>query len=507
MPCFSGARPSRAGMPLFIGLAILMALFVLGCGGNSAGPTTTAQTAPPGQDPSGQTSTSGGQPELHPVTGASGLGDPYYPKSGNGGYDVENYDISLDIDPASAAISGQTVITATATQDLAAFYLDFDGLSISGVTLDGGASKFERKGAKLKVTCPQAIAARTPFTVAVTYSGRPKGLANQRGWQKDGDDIFTFDESVGASCWYPANDTPLDKATFTLRLTVPQPYVATGNGVLASTQTQGDKQTFTWTMDKPMTTYLAAVTVGRYESQSSTSPAGVTIRNYASPDLAALVRTAYARTGEVLDYFAIVFGPYPFAAYGIVATDAATDGAIENQTLSLFGKQYLAADPESAMWGLAHELAHQWFGDSVSVKKWNDIWLNEGFATYAGWLWIEHDQGEAAFQAEVQRSYERMAASNEPPPGSPGTKYLFSDGVYYKGALTLQALRLTVGDDAFFQILRSWTERYEYGNAETADFIALAKEKATQVPGAALDALFQAWLYGDKMPALPGTGT
>ena len=257
-----------------------------------------------------------------------------------------------------------------------------------------------------------------------------------------------------------------------------------------------------------MASYLAAVTVGRYEAETTHSPAGVVIRNYAAPDLSAAVHTGFGRTGEVLDYFATLFGPYPFGAYGIVAPDAKTGGAMENQTLALFGRDFVSPDPDAAIWGLSHELAHQWFGDSVSIKHWDDVWLNEGFATYATWLWVEHDQGEQAYHTEVQKYYDKMAASDEPPPGKPGTRYLFSEGVYYKGALTLYALRLTVGDDSFFRILRTWTDRYKYGNADTAEFMALAKEEAPQVAPADLDSLFQAWLYGQQMPALPSsTGT
>jgi aminopeptidase N len=152
---------------------------------------------------------------------------------------------------------------------------------------------------------------------------------------------------------------------------------------------------------------------------------------------------------------------------------------------------------------LSHELAHQWFGDSVTIEHWDDIWLNEGFASYASWLWLEHDLGRKALDDQVQGSLGALRGSVNPPPGRPGPDGMFGAGVYLRGALTLHALRLTVGDAPFFRILRAWADRHKYGNATTADFIALAKEEAPQVPAARLDALFQAWLYGDQVPALP----
>ena len=493
--------PVRRALPVLVLLLAVFALVVLlaaGCSGSGAASPVGGQTT---SVPAGSAAPTAGA--LQPVTGAPTSGDPYYPSSGNGGYEVQDYQISLDIDPAANSVFGQTVVTATAVQDLAAFYLDFIGLKVSAVTVDGASAEFKRKGDKLLVMCPRALVTGARFAVAVLYSGVPKGLKSKRGWQKDGDTIYTLDEAVGSACWYPLNESPADKATYTFRLTVPLPYTATASGILAATETQGVKQTFVWKMEQPMACYLAAITVGRYVASTSKSPAGVVIRDYAAPELAAAVHTGFARTGEVLDYFATLFGPYPFAAYGIVAPDADTDGAMENQSLALFGRDFVSADPGAAIWGLSHELAHQWFGDSVGIKRWDDVWLNEGFATYATWLWMQHDQGEQAYEAEVQKYYDKMAASDEPPPGDPGTRYLFSEGVYYRGALTLQALRLTVGDQSFFRVLRTWADRYKYANAETADLIALVKEAAPQVAPTAIDALFQAWLHGKRMPALP----
>jgi aminopeptidase N len=501
--CTAGSPPGGAGSTTSTQATASSA------GPQGGGPTSSSTGGPTGSS-TGDTSGSQGSavppPAGKPVTGSPSAGDPYYPTAGNGGYDVQSYDISLDIDPMSGHVVGDTTVTATALDDLAAFYLDFSGPDITGVEVDGHAASFDHTLGELKIEPSQTLTAGSPFSARILYSGVPEGMKPLRGWQKAGDSIFTSDEPQGAATWFPVNDIPADKATYTFRLTVPQPYTATASGVLTGTETQGSSTTFTWKMDKPMASYVAGVAVGRFELETSTSPGGVAIRNYFAPDLAATASAGFARTGEVIDYFSGLFGPYPFAAYGVVAPDADTTGAMENQSMSLFGQNFINVTMADPKWGpifLAHELAHQWFGDSVTIKNWNDVWLNEGFATYASWLWLEHDQGPRALQAMIDDSVAVMRKSSEPPPGSPGRRDMFGDSTYRRGALTLHALRLTVGDEAFFRILHTWADRYKYGNVTTEDLIAVAKEQAPQIPAAELDAFFQAWLYQDEMPALP----
>jgi aminopeptidase N len=153
-------------------------------------------------------------------------------------------------------------------------------------------------------------------------------------------------------------------------------------------------------------------------------------------------------------------------------------------------------------------LAHQWFGDSVTIERWRDIWLNEGFASYASWLWVEHDLGAAELAAWVDWAVQEVrkvenTPSAEPPPADPGPRALFGVNVYERGALTLHALRLTVGDTIFFDIVREWATRYRYGNASTEDFIALVEERTGNVTGFDAAAFFSAWLYDKRMPDLP----
>jgi aminopeptidase N len=548
----AAATPGPAAARATVAVLVLLALLLIplaACAGSTSGPGATqastqasttaspAATAPAGPAASASPSSSTGSsatsappsssttaletvpstgttavPAARATPGSPGSSDPYFPSFGDGGYDVQSYDLTLDIDPVSGRIAGDEVVSATALQALSAFYLDLQGLDVATVQVNGAAAAHQQSGHELEVTCPAALANGAAFTVTVRYSGIPQAVVGKlftEGWQKVGDTIFTLDEPQGAATWFAVNDTPADKATYTFHLTVPAAYTATANGILTGTQTAGTSRTFTWKIDQPVASYLAEVDVGKFTFETSRSPGGVTIRNYFATDLATAAHTAFAPTGQVIDYFSSLFGPYPFPVYGVIVPDADTGAAMENETMSLFGRDVVTkrmTDPESAAMFLSHELAHQWFGDSVTIEHWDDIWLNEGFATYASWLWVEHDQGPQAFSMQVQRSWQSLARSIEPPPGTPGPDHLFGASVYQRGALTLQALRLTVGDAPFFEILRSWAGEHKYGNASTAGFINLAKQKAPQVPAATLDQLFQAWLYGSELPSLPKAG-
>jgi aminopeptidase N len=186
----------------------------------------------------------------------------------------------------------------------------------------------------------------------------------------------------------------------------------------------------------------------------------------------------------------------------VVVADRSLGYALETQTLSLFGRDLTSADPASVQTVIAHELAHQWFGDSVSPANWQDIWLNEGFASYAEWLWIEHIAGAQERDRIIVETYRQLDVRAPPPPGSPPRGDLFNDGVYRRGGMTLHALRLRLGDDTFFKILRAYAERYRHGNASTADFIAVAEETG----GQELDPLFEGWLYDKRLPEIPEMG-
>jgi len=402
--------------------------------------------------------------------------------------------ISLDIDVAGQQITGTTTISATATQDLSRFDLDLLGLTVSAIRVDGSAATFARDGRELQVTPAAAIAKGSTFKVDVDYRGTPMlqavpGLPDlTSGWVWHDGGSYVLAEPDAASTWFPTNDHPSDKATYQFSITAPTDLQVAANGTLTSHE--GD----VWTYDEsdPMASYLATVVVDRLTFTSDPGPNGVTIRNAFPTSVAAAATRSFAVQADMLAYLSTVFGPYPFPVYGAVLAPGIGGAALECQTLSLFDEDTASGGADDV---ILHELAHQWFGDSVSVANWSEIWLAEGFATYAEWLWSEHTGGQTAAQL-AQRTYQGRQWSH---PGAPGREEMFGGGVYQRGALTLQALRVTIGDDAFFGTLQDYAAAHKGGVATTADFEAAAEKHS----GQDLHAFFQQWLYADAMPALP----
>ena len=443
-----------------------------------------------------------------PLAGADGMGDSLYPEFGNGGYNTLTYTLDIIINNVDTSkLEATTTIEAVATEELSRFNLDFAGFEITSLTVNDEAAEFERKGQELTVIPAQALSKDEAFTVAVSYQGVPTPMVSQAlpfptGWIAYDGGIFVLSEPDGSASFYPVNDHPLDKATYTIIVTVPEPYEVAANGVLEETTDNGDTTTYTFTVRDPMASYLTTINVNDFNTETMASESGVPIRNYYAASLPEEVNKPFARQGEMIDYFSELFGPYPFEVYGALVMDTEFGAALENQTMSIFGIDMIDFDDiEGTEAVVAHELTHQWFGDSISVADWSDIWLNEGFATYGEALWVEYDYGKDGLDEWVAFIYEevKMNPNFYPPPGNPDANDLFNGGVYLRGGLTLHALRVTVGDDAFFDILRTYHERYKFGNATTEDFIAVAEE----VSGKQLDDLFDAWLYDEQLPPMP----
>ncbi len=442
--------------------------------------------------------------------GSSGIGDALYPEMGNGGYDVQHYTIDITVDVDSNFLDGTATIEALATQDLSAFNLDFHGFTVGTVTVNDTAAAYSREENELIITPAAPLAEDEAFTVTVVYKGMPMAIMSKmlgpNGWMRFDGGIFVAGEPEGAASWYPVNDHPLDKATYTLRVTVPEPYVVAANGLLQETIDNGDTQTYVWETNDLTASYLMTVNIGDYVLRSEEGPGGLPIRNYFAADLADRVAPMFASQAEMIELFSTLFGPYPFEVYGGVVVDADFGFALETQTLSIFSRSWFdgAEEPGDADRVIAHELAHMWFGDSVALARWEDIWLNEGFASYAEHLWIEHVYGRDAMEAELAEVYAFLASKEAKeygivPPGSPDVDDLFNEGVYIWGAWVLHALRLELGDDVFFEILQTYFARYDDGNVTTADFIAVAEE----VSGQELDDFFDAWLYSETIPDVP----
>ena len=643
--------------------------------------------------------------------GSPGLGDPYFPLDGNGGYDVKHYLLDIRYHPATDVLQGTATIRARATQDLSRFNLDFVGLTVDSIRVDGSPTIWSRDGGELMVMPVEGIPRGQTFFVVVRYHGVPEPIEEGlgiSGFVPTNDGAVVAGEPHVAATWFPANDHPLDKAAYTFKITVPARVEAVANGELVRKWTQGGLTHWVWNAKEPMASYLATATMGQFDltsyrhngirfwdaidpalfsvpeprtgeqyaisqrgdpsykrlmrkisvpqdgatlsfwisrdtepnwdfvfveaktvgindwttlrdlnghtsrdtgfscpfwhelhpflthyqtddSEGSCLPdgstgewwaasgssdgwekwkvdlsdfAGKTVRvsvSYASddfiqyagafvddivvstgqgstsfeddrvpfdgwyvagapvgsapnpndwiagtqadapPPIGEDISASLEREGEIVDFLSSVFGQYPFSASGGIVDDVEFGFALENQTRPVYSPVFWTIPGQGDI-VVAHELAHQWYGDSLTLAAWKHIWLNEGFATYAEWLWSEHEG-----QATVQESFEGLySAIPEDDPfwsvviGDPTPEFLFDFAVYGRGAMTLQQLRLAVGDDDFFEILQRWAKSRAGQNVTTGQFIALAE----RVSGEDLDELFDTWLFTPGKPDL-----
>jgi aminopeptidase N len=439
-----------------------------------------------------------------PTPGAQGAGDPYFPLQGNGGYDVGHYDLALSYTPASRQLSGVATISARATQALSRFDLDLRRtMTVSSVTVDGRPAAFGQPGnlqQELVITPAVPIAAGARFSVVVTYAGKPRPVTDPdksiEGWVATVDGAFVVNEPQGSPSWYPCNDSPRDKATYSYTVSVPSGLTVVANGELTGTSTANGRTTFRWRLDQPISTYLSFASTGVFLVSQGRTPGGIPYLNAVDPSQAAQSQPQLAELPAMLDFFTSVYGRYPFDSAGALVDDAPDVGyALETATRPSFDSA-----PDELT--LAHELAHQCFGDGVTLDRWRDIWLNEGFAEWSSWYWSEHT-GQESGQQFFHRLYATPAADTDfwnPPPGDPGDPAdLFAGSIYDRGAMTLQALRQKIGDDpAFLDLLRDWHAAHRYGNARVEDFVAFTQQRFPGLAG--LGHFFDVWLYRPGKP-------
>ncbi|MFC5719356.1 M1 family metallopeptidase [Streptomyces gamaensis] len=440
-----------------------------------------------------------------PTPGAPGIGDPYYPEAGNGGYSVSHYDLRLKYQPKTDRLEGTATLLATTTQDLSRFNLDFL-LDVSEVLVNGKKAAVGRSGThELEITPQTPLEKGKSISVVVRYSGTPSQVKVNgfTGWTRTPDGAVAAQEPEGAAWWFPSNDHPRDKATYDISVSVPDDVQAISNGVLASKTSRFGWTRYNWRSTKPQASYLTTLAIGKFDITEDRTAGGLPVISAYSKDLGdnyAPAKASIERTAEIVDWESSVFGPYPFTALGGYVPNVNSHYALETQTRPFYSPAQFANGANTSV--VVHELAHQWFGDYVSVNNWRDIWLNEGFATYAQWLWSEKE-GEGTAQQLADYVYSQPADSPfwKVKPGDPGADRQFDGAVYNRGAAAIQALRTTVGDQAFFTILKQWPEQHRYGNASIEDFVAFAEK----VSGKKLGALFDTWLFTTAKPAVgPG---
>ncbi|MGS2613409.1 M1 family metallopeptidase [Micromonospora sp. LZ34] len=473
---------------LVTGLLMVGALGVGGCGSAVEPDVTSAAPTP------------GAGRQFKP--GAAGVGDEYFPTYGNGGYDVGRYTVRVRYDPAKDRLTGTTTVQAAATADLSAFNLDLAGLTVRAVTVDGAPARHSRKGDELVITPARGLIAGNGFVAEISYDGEPEPLRNEAvgegGFLHTADGAIALGQPESASTWFPVNDHPSDKAAYDFEITVPDGLTAVSNGVPVGRSSADGWTTWKWAERTPMASYLSTVVIGKFRLTRGEHKGRPVFHAVTTRLSEGAADRSIAETVKVADYLERLFGPYPFESYGgVVVSDDRIRYALETQSRPVYAAAFFRDGENTGV--VAHELAHQWFGNSVTLAKWQDIWLNEGLATYAEWLWAEHDAGrkaEQTFEARYQGAASRVWRT---PPGKPGVENLFSESVYQRGAMTVHALRVAVGDKAFFEILKTWAAEKGDGNATTAEFVALAE----RISGERLDDLFDAWLYGTERPDRP----
>jgi len=452
--------------------------------------------------------------------GAAGIGDRVFPKLGNGGYDVQHYDVALTYATAAPAqgIDGTVTISAKATQALSRFDLDFAGDGVGSVSVDGQPAKFSRSGQELVITPGAPLAKGKAFIVIVANcTAHPKKPSESN--ILDDAFVFTPDGSAtlgqpsGAHVFLPSNDHPRDKATFTFRFDVPAGETAVANGELISQTSANGRAQYVYEQREPMATELIQLAVGSYKVIDRGVQDGVHFRDVIAPSLESLLADKLPDEVKQLAWLKARLGPFPFSTYGSFVIDAQIGASLETQTLSIFDRQVFGGTIVTWPWTMVHETAHQWFGDSVSPREWSDVWLNEGHATWYQMLYAEEFGGfrEAAlavsktFTGAMKYFYEhgddyRHLLGPVARPKGGGFSQLFSTQQYYGGALVLFALRQKVGAATFQKIERAWVSREAGKSASTANFIALA----SSVSHRKLGSFLHAWLYGTKTPAMPG---
>jgi aminopeptidase N len=430
------------------------------------------------------------------VKGSAGLGDAYFPQAGNGGYDVSHYGLRLRYAPKRNHLVARAKIVARAKENLSRFDLDFRHLRISSLRVDGKRASFKRRGQELKISPRRGLRKGRTFVVRVAYHGHPKPVIDpdgaKDGWIPTDDGAFVASEPQGSPSWFPCNDYPTDKATYSIQATVPSSKTAVSNGALVSRKTHGGHTTFNWREVSPMATYLATVTTGKFRVTRSRAD-GIPSYDAVDPREAKDSVAPLSQIPAILRLFGPRFGAYPFTTTGAAVDHAASVGyALETQTRPLY-------ETAPNVVTVAHELAHQWFGDSISLKRWRQIWLNEGFATWSEWLWQERTGGKSLTKrfAELYSTPAGNAKFWNPPPGNPGgAKSLFDGTIYVRGGMALEALREEVGTPVFFRILRDWVRDHAYGNAGTKQFMQLAESDS----GMDLDHFFNVWLFARGKP-------
>jgi aminopeptidase N len=437
-----------------------------------------------------------------PAEGGSGVGDPYFPNYGSGGYDAQKYTVNVEWSPDDETLTGFTVIDARAEQRLRSFYVDLV-LPVSKVTVNGEEATFRRDSFyDVRITPRKPVAANTGFRVAIDYGGNPAGykINDKTPWWSTDGEVSAAGEPESSAWWYPANDHPADRAQLAVSARVPAGMEVISNGDLITRDRAAEDRfdTWQWGGDGLMNTYQSFISIGQYEVREGTAdgrPYVYAVSEQLSRDQRDRAFKALQTTPAVIKELEEIYTSYPFDEIGgVVPAHQLWYAGLETATRPVYEAEAITADDPSDL--IVHELAHAWFGAQISLEQWNDIFLNEAYASYTEWLVTERRGGRSSAD-QLQRSYERLGGSAgfwRVTMDDPGRDHLF-DVVYLRGPMTLQALRNVIGDEAFAELTQSWVGRQ--GAYSLEDWMAAAQ----QVTTVDLDPFFDAWIEAETAPA------
>ncbi|MFJ2369790.1 M1 family metallopeptidase [Microbacterium sp. NPDC087665] len=426
-------------------------------------------------------------------------GDPYTPQSGDPNLSIEHYELELDYKVSTNRLSGTATVSGYVRAATSSLSLDLVGLRASKVSAAGRKLAFHQSDRKLRVSLGTTWEPGERFSVSVVYAGAPRPRRSRWGtigWEELEDGVIVASQPTGAPTWFPCNDLPSDRATYLLTFTTESAYTVIAGGATTSS-TRGGKTTWTFRRDIPTATYLATVQIGRYLAKPIPFSAVRGEIHYPQA-IESRVLADFEDLPAMMKVFEESFGPYPLPDYRVVVTEDELEIPLEAQGVGIYGANHADGLGGSRRL-IAHELAHQWFGNSVGLSQWRDIWLNEGFACYAEWIWSERSGGPTADEKALMHHARLRLLAQDIVLGDPGPDLMFDDRIYKRGALTLHAIRRTVGELLFFRLLHAWAGRFAGKTATTDDFVALAEE----VTGVPLAQLIHSWVSEPRLPALP----
>ena len=431
--------------------------------------------------------------------------DPYVPRHGDASFAVTHHDLRLAYNPATNRLDARAVLDVVTLAEVSRFRLDLHRLKAGKVTVTGARlAKYAQNDAHLTLSFGAVLPAGTALRVTIPYAGKPMPIRSrtlgEAGWEELTDGVIVASQPHGAPSWFPCNDRADNKGTFAVVLTVPAAYDVAFSGDLVHVEQEGGNRVWSFEQPSPMAPYLATLQIGQYVRRRLPQLGSEQAIDLVAPaDLPADgLAASFGQQPAMMAYFEEVFGPYPFRSYTTVVTDDPLEIPLESQGLSTFGRNFCRSDWDAVRL-VAHELAHQWFGNAVTAAKWRDIWLHEGFACYAEWLWSEQSGGPSAGERAAEHHARLAGLPQDLLLSDPTPALMFDDRVYKRGALTLHALRCTVGDDTFFAILQTWVSESSGGSVTTEGFV----DHAERVAGRSLQSVFRPWLYALPLPASP----